>query len=192
MGGNYKSTRTVQRSMFANSSNKLLNKISMLMVLAILMLTFVAVLGTNSNAYGKGIVVKSHGTFNVKIIKGKPKTIRSVASFEEIVVGNPEIADVQPLTDRSFYLLGAKLGTTSVALFDKDRNLVGSIDVEVTLDTAQLRRAIRKNVPKSNIKVSTANGRILLSGTVKDSVAAKRAEQIESRWTRAREAFAHV
>lgn len=183
MSKNNKSTGTVQRSKPADSSANLFNRVNMLMVFAILMLTFVAVLGTHSNAYGKGIVVKSHGKLSVKIIKGKPKTIRSVTSFEEIVVGNPEIADVQPLTDRSFYLLGAKLGTTSVALFDKERNLVGSIDVEVTLDTAQLRRAIRKNVPKSNIKVSTANGRILLSGTVKDSVAAKRAEQIAAQYS---------
>lgn len=129
-------------------------------------------------------VVKARGTYEFVVVKGKPKTVRSASAFEEIVVGNPEIADVQPLTDRSFYLLGKKLGTTRVALFDSNRALVGTIDVEVTLDAAQLRKAIRKNVPNSNIKVTTANGRILLSGTAKDAVAAKRASQIAAQYSK--------
>ena len=152
-------------------------------ILAMAMLVFSSLSGNFSLAEAKGTLIRAHGYSEVKVVKGKPKTIRSALSFEEIVVGNPGIADVQPLTDRSFYLLGSKLGTTRVALFDKDRNLVGSIDVEVTLDTGQLRKAIRQNVPKSNIKVSTANGRILLSGTAKDSVSAARAGKIASQYS---------
>ena len=161
--------------------SQLARQMSWLLALTALVLAFMCVPGINGHA--KGLVIKSHGLLEVKVVKGKPKTIRSALSFEEIVVGNPEIADVQPLTDRSFYLLGSKLGTTRVALFDKDRNLIGSIDVEVTLDARQLSKVIRKNVPKSNIKVTTANGRILLSGTAKDAVAAARAEKIAAQYS---------
>lgn len=148
-----------------------------------LMLFAMFIVMGSGKAYGNGTLIKSYGLHDVKVVKGKPKTIRSDLSFEEIVVGNPEIADVQPLTDRSFYLLGNKLGTTRVALFDANRKLVGSIDVEVTLDANQLSKTIRKNVPKSNIKVSTANGRIMLSGTAKDSVSAARAEKIAAQYS---------
>ena len=161
-------------------------------VLAMAMLVFSSLSGSFSQVEAKGTLIRAHGNSDVKVVKGKPKTIRSALSFEEIVVGNPDIADVQPLTDRSFYLLGSKLGTTRVALFDKDRNLVGSIDVEVTLDTRQLRKAIRKNVPKSNIKVSTANGRILLSGTAKDSVSASRASKIASQYSQGQDVINSV
>ncbi len=161
-------------------------------VLAMAMLVFSSLSGSFSQVEAKGTLIRAHGNSDVKVVKGKPKTIRSALSFEEIVVGNPEIADVQPLTDRSFYLLGSKLGTTRVALFDKDRNLVGSIDVEVTLDTKQLRKAIRTNVPKSNIKVSTANGRILLSGTAKDSVSASRAGKIASQYSQGQDVINSV
>jgi len=44
---------------------------------------------------------------------------------------------VNPLTDKSFYVLGNNLGTTGIALFDQNKQLVGTIDVEVTLDTDQ-------------------------------------------------------
>ena len=158
-------------------------KFGLIAVLAMAMLVFSSFAGNYSQAEAKGTLIRANGYAEVKVVKGKPKTIRSALSFEEIVVGNPDIADVQPLTDRSFYLLGSKLGTTRVALFDKNRKLVGSIDVEVTLDTRQLRKAIRKNVPNSSIKVSTANGRILLSGTAKDSVSASRASKIASQYS---------
>ncbi len=147
-------------------------------------LLFSAAIPLMTNIHANAQVVKAQGIFDFTVVKGKPKTIRSDQAFEEIVVGNPEIADVQPLTDRSFYLLGKKLGTTRVALFDNNRALVGTLDVEVTLDAAQLRKAIRRNVPHSNIKVTTANGRILLSGTAKDSVSAKRAEQIAAQYSK--------
>ncbi len=55
--------------------------------------------------------------------------------FYEIVIGDPEIANVNPLTDDSFYVLGNNLGTTGIALFDENKQLVGTVDVEVTLDT---------------------------------------------------------
>ena len=172
----------IQAGKFSKSGRLLCNWGLTLRALALMLLCLAMpeLLSTHVNAQ----VVKARGTYEFIIVKGKPKTIRSVSAFEEIVVGNPEIADVQPLTDRSFYLLGKKLGTTRVALFDANRTLVGTLDVEVTLDAAQLRKAIRKNVPNSNIKVTTANGRILLSGTAKDSVAAKRAGEIAAQYSK--------
>jgi pilus assembly protein CpaC len=183
MGEKYKGTYIVSNNLEAPDSASQRNKTNIMLLLTFVAFAFVTIFAVSTDAHAKGIVVKSYSLKEVKIVKGKPKTIRSELSFEEIVVGNPEIADVQPLTDRTFYLLGSKLGTTSVALFDKDRNLVGSIDVEVTLDALQLSKVIRKNVPQSNIKVSTANGRIVLSGTVRDSISAKRAEKIAAQYS---------
>ena len=91
-------------------------------------------------------------TKSIKIAKGKPKTIRVDQGFAEIVVGDPEVANITPLTNQSFYVLGHKLGTTGIALFDDNKKLIGSVDVEVTYDTNQLNTAIQQNVPDSDIK----------------------------------------
>ncbi len=117
-------------------------------------------------------------TKSIKIAKGKPKTIRLDQGFAEIVVGDPEVANVTPLTNQSFYVLGHKLGTTGIALFDENKKLMGSVDVEVTYDTQQLNAAIQQNVPDSNIKASSANGQIVLSGAAKDKVGAEKAKKI--------------
>lgn len=119
----------------------------------------------------------------VKVAKGKPQTVKTSAAFYEIVIGDPSIANVTPLTDRSFYVLGNQLGTTGIALFDENKQLVGTVDIEVTLDTKGLAGTIRDAVPGSNIKVGSANGRIVLSGSAEDAVAADKAKKIADRYS---------
>lgn len=136
-----------------------------------------------ARANGDAIELSSANHISVKVAKGKPQTIRTASPFYEIVVGDPDIANVSPLTDHSFYVLGNELGTTGLALFDENRGLVGSIDIEVTLDTEQLAETIRRTVPGTNIKVTSANGRVVLSGVAEDAVAAEQAETIASRFS---------
>ncbi|MDP3897512.1 MAG: type II and III secretion system protein family protein [Mesorhizobium sp.] len=130
-------------------------------------------------------VIQISGNRNtlVKVAKGKPQTIKTNTAFYEIVIGDPTVANVTPLTDRSFYVLGNELGTTGIALFDENKQLVGTVDVEVTLDTDGLAGTIRDAVPGSNIKVGSANGRIVLSGSATDAVAAEKAKGIAARFS---------
>ncbi|RUZ32105.1 pilus assembly protein N-terminal domain-containing protein, partial [Mesorhizobium sp. M7A.F.Ca.US.003.02.1.1] len=107
------------------------------------------------------VYVSSTKNASIKVAKGKPKTIITSAAFYQIVIGDPEIANVNPLTDKSFYVLGNNLGTTGIALFDEKKQLVGTVDIEVTLDTDQLASTIRASVPDARIKVGSANGRVV-------------------------------
>ncbi|RVO78495.1 type II and III secretion system protein family protein [Sinorhizobium medicae] len=138
--------------------------------------------GSRASANGDSVEISSNFSRSIRVAKGKTVTIRAVQRFDEIVIGDPEIATVTPLTDRSFYILGNELGSTSVTIFDVDKNPVGIIDIEVTLDTKLLSSTIRQSVPGSDVKVTSANGRIVLSGSATDAVAATQAEQIASRF----------
>ncbi|WP_353645796.1 type II and III secretion system protein family protein [Mesorhizobium sp. WSM2239] len=120
---------------------------------------------------------------SIRLAKGKPKTVKTDVPFYEIVIGDPEIANVNPLTDRSFYVLGNNLGTTGIALFDENKQLVGTMDIEVSLDTDRLASTIRDSVPGSDIKVSSANGRVVLSGSAEDAVAVDKATRIATRFS---------
>ena len=129
------------------------------------------------------IRISSTKPASVKIAKGKPRTIKTDVPFYEIVIGDPEVANINPLTDQSFYVLGNNLGTTAIALFDQNKQLVGTVDIEVTLDTDRLASTIRDTVPDADIKVKSANGRLVLSGEAKDAVAAEKAQQIASEFS---------
>ncbi|ESY10164.1 MULTISPECIES: type II and III secretion system protein family protein [unclassified Mesorhizobium] len=144
-----------------------------------------AMLGLSAPAKADNDIVHVSSTTNasIKVAKGKPKTVMTNAAFYQIVIGDPEIANVNPLTDKSFYVLGNNLGTTGIALFDQNKQLVGTVDIEVTLDTDQLASTIRASVPDAKIKVGSANGRVVLSGEADDAVAAEKASKIASRFS---------
>lgn len=134
-------------------------------------------------AQAQVIDVSNGRNVTVKVAKGKPRTVRTSVPFYEIVIGDPEVANVNPLTDQSFYVLGNELGTTGIALFDENKQLVGTLDIEVTLDTDRLANTIKEAVPGNNIKVGSANGRLVLSGEANDSQAAEKAKDIAKRFS---------
>ncbi len=101
-------------------------------------------------------------------------TVMVTGVVGKIVTADPAIADAQPITDRSLYLVGRSFGTTTVNLYSADGAPVGLLAVEVTADTADMMGAIRTAVPGSEVRVGTANGRIMLSGSVPDSLAMQR------------------
>ena len=139
--------------------------------------------GSVAKAANDVIHISSTKNASIKIAKGKPRTIKTDAAFYEIVIGDPEIANVNPLTDDSFYVLGNNLGTTGIALFDENKQLVGTMDIEVTLDAERLESTIRDAVPGADIEVSSANGRLVLSGSAEDQVAADKASKIASNFS---------
>ncbi|MCB1428704.1 MAG: type II and III secretion system protein family protein, partial [Nitratireductor sp.] len=116
----------------------------------------------------------SRNTKTIQIPSAQPRTFRADASFSEIVVGDPEIAVVTPLTDRSFYVVGSKAGTTGVALYNEAKELVGMLDIEVGPDTAKLNRTIAD----TGVKAQSANGRVVLTGKAKSPSAAAKARNI--------------
>ncbi len=115
-----------------------------------------------------------NNTKTIQVGKGKTKTLKADKSFSEIVVGDPEIAVVTPLTDRTFYVVGTQPGITGIALYNEDRDLVGMLDVEVGPDTALLNKALHS----SGVKAESSNGRVVLTGKAKNPAAAAKARNI--------------
>jgi EAL domain-containing protein (putative c-di-GMP-specific phosphodiesterase class I) len=95
-------------------------------------------------------------------------TVVISAPVGKVVAADPTIADAQPITDSSIYLVGKNFGTTTVNLFSAEGKPIGLLAVEVGADTADISSSIRAAVPSAKVSVSTVNGRVRLSGTVPD------------------------
>lgn len=117
----------------------------------------------------------SKRTVGVTVAIGKTEDVRTDASFVDLQVGDPEVADVNPLTDRSLSILGKKSGTTRVSAYAEGKRLVGVFDVEVTYDVSVLATTLARRFPYAKLKVTTVNGRIMMSGTSPDAVTLDRA-----------------
>jgi pilus assembly protein CpaC len=105
----------------------------------------------------------------VKLPVSQAVTVTISDAVGKVVAADPTIADAQPITDKSIYLVGKAPGTTTVNLFSAAGAPVGLLAVEVGADTASMTRSIRAAVPASHVKVSSVNGRVLLSGSVPDA-----------------------
>jgi pilus assembly protein CpaC len=114
----------------------------------------------------------------ITVIRSKSRTFKLDAPFDSAVVGSPDIADVLPMSDRVLYIQGKKTGTTNVSVFDKAKELVTVIDIEVTLDTQHIAKSIQSSIESPGIRVSTADDQVVLSGTARDASDAERAMTI--------------
>jgi pilus assembly protein CpaC len=148
------------------------------LLLAAMLMMAPAVSGTMS-AQAKTYRFAHDGqVIGLHLAMGKSRTVRTGKSFAEVHVGNSAIADILPLTSSSFYVMGKKIGTTSLSIYTKERRLLGVFDLEVTYDIANLRRRLKQNLRGARIAVTSLNGKIHLTGKVPNAPAATRAVHI--------------
>jgi pilus assembly protein CpaC len=108
----------------------------------------------------------------------KSQVLRTDRPFAKALIGNPEIADVLPLTSSSLYVLGKKTGTTSLTLYDRNNSLIAVMDVAVGPDVLGLRRQLAELVPGSQVGARLSNDSIVLEGIVPSGPSADRAVQL--------------
>ena len=108
----------------------------------------------------------------------KSQVLRADRPYSKALIGNPDIADVLPLTGNSIYVLGKKPGTTSLTLYDSRNHLIAVVDVVVGPDVISLRRQLSDLMPAQEIAARMSNDSIVLEGVVPNAVAAERAVQI--------------
>ena len=108
----------------------------------------------------------------------KSQVLRTDRPYAKALIGNPEIADILPLTDRSLYVLGKKTGTTSLTLYDRSNRLIAVLDVAVGPDVITLKRQLSELIPGDDISARISNDSVILEGTVSSSIAADRAVQV--------------
>jgi pilus assembly protein CpaC len=113
----------------------------------------------------------------VTVAVGKTEDVRIDTAFTDITIGDSEVADISPLTDRTISILGKKIGTTRVTLYAEGKAQIGIFDIEVTYDVTRLAVEI-DHISEGGIKVSSINGRIMLSGSSRDAATLDRAMTI--------------
>lgn len=129
-----------------------------------------AMLALPAAAQERFVALSSDGLKQVILAPGTTLAVETDVSFNNIVVGDSEVADVIALSSSSFYLQGIRSGTTNLAFYNGQNKLIGVIDVRIRLNFADLRREIRDAVPGASVSVSNINNRIRIAGTVEDRV----------------------
>lgn len=121
-----------------------------------------------AHAADRKIDVSNPSVHRVFLPMSQSVTIQVNATLGDIVVGDEKIADAQPMTDRTLYVIGKSAGTTTVNLFSEDKRSLGVIQIEVGVDVSDMAQAIRQVAPRARIDIGSINGKIRLGGHVKD------------------------
>ena len=116
------------------------------------------------------------GELNVPL--NKSQVLRVDRPFAKALLGNPDIADILPLTDSSLYVLGKKMGTTSLTLYDRRSRLIAVVEIAVGPDVTSLKRQLSELMPDDRVGARMANDSIILEGIVSSGPAADRAMQV--------------
>ena len=105
---------------------------------------------------GKTITVPHHKSEHV-MLSGKA---------QRVSLGDPDVLDIVMLKSNELFLIGKKLGSTNLMVWDRSGQLIESINVEVTHDLNSLKQKIYEFMPNENIQVHSAQDRLVLSGQV--------------------------
>jgi pilus assembly protein CpaC len=104
---------------------------------------------------------------------GESRVYRFAQPIRRIAVGDPKVADYIMLNRSEIYLLGKKLGSTNLAVWDQNGNLT-STPLQVSRGTASLQASLNVLFPKENdIHILALGPALVLSGSVSDALVAE-------------------
>ena len=117
----------------------------------------------------------------VIVAAGKSQVIELPERFSDVMIADPAIVDVLPLTTRSVYVVGKKVGATTITVYGPGKRLLAGVNVMVSADVGGLKARIHELTPnESGVKVSAANDAIILSGEVSSGPKAKQIAELAS------------
>jgi len=126
---------------------------------------------------------KTHAAHAMNLPLNKSQVVAIDQPIGTISVGNPEIADTVVLTDRSFYVLGKKPGTTNVAIYARGgRDLLAVVDVVVGTDIEGIKGALHELLPHETVSVRPVNDGVALSGTLSSPAKVAQAVEVAKRF----------
>lgn len=107
---------------------------------------------------------------------GKSQVVELPVAYTDLMIANPDTADVLPLSRRSIYVVGKKLGATALTVYGPGHSLVAAANIVVSADVETLKQRLHDILPgEDGLAVSASNQSILLSGPVSSAAAAGRA-----------------
>jgi pilus assembly protein CpaC len=111
-------------------------------------------------------------TQSVHIQVGRSIVINTQSRLRRIVVSNPAVLDTVTVSTTQVVVTAKQPGSSSLVLWDEGSN-ARILDVYADVDVSGLRDGIHTTYPGEPIQVEAEQGRILISGAVKNKAAAE-------------------
>ncbi len=127
-------------------------------ILLVSQLLFVSLSVNAATVQSGKVVTVAHHQSTQLMISGQAKKVT--------LGGDPEVLDILVLRSNELFLIGKKLGTTNVSVWDRRGRLIEQFNVEVTHDLNTLKSKLYQFLPDENIEVHSAQEKVVLRGLV--------------------------
>lgn len=112
----------------------------------------------------------------LRLAVGKSQIIRADGALDQVVIGNPEVADIKLLSSNQVLILGIKPGHTNLVFKNKRRDLVALMDVVVGYDLLGIKRKLYEVLPdETAVEVRGSNDSVIISGQISNTQAMEKA-----------------
>jgi len=115
----------------------------------------------------------------VRIGVNKTSVITTRQPYKQVSIGQPEVADVNPVGPTSILVTAKKQGVTQLIVWD-EQGRSQQVDVIVEFDPQTLQEQLDANFPGAKITATSAGGGIVLRGRVPNLQAAEQAVALAS------------
>ena len=117
-----------------------------------------------------------------RVVVNKSRIIYLDRDYDTALMAKSEVADVVPLTTRSLYIVGKKVGDTRLMVLDASKQVQKIVEVSVGFDVGDLRAKLREVLPPAQIDVAEVNAGVLLTGSVHDAGQVRKAVAVAERF----------
>lgn len=123
---------------------------------------------------GAGLVrAPLNAQYDVKLVPGKGELVRVERPAADVVVADPNIANVRILAPELIYLFGNGRGSTDVFVLDSSQTVLAKVQVEVVPDAERAAQELAAAQPETSVAVDAALGGLVTDGVVTDPAEAR-------------------
>lgn len=141
-----------------------------------------AMLGMLAARDARALEVVTNYSEPVQLEINKGSLIRLDRPAASVFIANPEIADIQVKSPTLVYVLGKKVGETTLYAVDAGDRILANLRIGVSHNLSALSRAIAEMLPGQSVTVQSIDGTLVLEGEVKSPSLAQDLRMLASRF----------
>lgn len=122
--------------------------------------------------------VTQRAATEITLSKGRGQLVTLPMAISDVMISNQDVADVQVRSPRQIYIFGKASGESTVFATTAAGKVVYSTNVRVGANVNSIDEMLNLAMPEANIKATTMNGLVLLTGTVASPEEGAEAERL--------------
>ncbi|MBO6824678.1 MAG: type II and III secretion system protein family protein [Sneathiella sp.] len=107
----------------------------------------------------------------LELMVNEGQLIRISDTIQDVVITNPDIADIRLTQDRNLFVYGKRIGETQLVVLGQNDRVLYSRSIAVMANLTRLQSSLDHNFPNSRLLVSSTPGSLILSGLIESSAA---------------------